>query len=194
MTNPVKPVKFVLEKSSGLMQARNHIPFAMSCWWLYCLATGKPIEVVGTMAAGFGGLMPDIDHPHSALGRRIPFISIPLSHLVGHRGVTHSLLAVIAILVLLPVAAFTMDTRITMMVAPMCIGYLSHIAGDALTPSGVPLLWPRRKRYTLNLFKTTSLLETVFIGVFTVSVVVLGDIIPSALTNIISQIPFIVVK
>jgi inner membrane protein len=170
------------------MQARNHIPFAMSWWWLYCLSTNQPIEAVGTMAAAIGGLLPDIDHPKSALGRRIPFISIPLSYLVGHRGVTHSLMAVVVMLILLPIAAFTMDTRIALLVAPVCLGYLSHIAGDAMTPSGVPLLWPNRKRYTLNLFKTTSLLESVFVGVFTIGVVVLGEIPQTAMINTYNQI------
>jgi inner membrane protein len=163
----------------------------MSCWWLYCLGTGKPIEVFGTMAAAMGGLMPDIDHPQSALGRRLPLVSIPLSHLVGHRGVTHSLIAVVAMLVLLPVAALIMDNRISFLVAPICIGYLSHIAGDALTPSGVPLLWPKRKRYTLNLFKTTSVLESVFVGIFTIGVVVMGGVAPSVLENTAAHIPFI---
>ena len=172
------------------MQARNHIPFAMSWWWLYCLSINQPIEVVGTMAAAMGGLLPDIDHPKSALGRRIPFISILLSYLVGHRGVTHSLMAVVVMLILLPLTAFTMDTRIALLVAPVCLGYLSHIAGDAMTPSGVPLLWPNCKRYTLKLFKTTSLLESVFVGVFTISVVILGGIALSVMQNIITQIPF----
>lgn len=172
------------------MQARNHIPFAMSCWWLYCLTTGKPIEIFGTMAAAIGGLMPDIDHPKSALGRRLPFISIPLSYLVGHRGVTHSLIAVLTMLILLSMAAFTMDTRIALLVAPVCIGYLSHIAGDALTPSGVPLLWPKRKRYTLNLFRTFSLWESIFVGVFTVGVVVLGKIQQQAMLSIENALPF----
>ena len=142
------------------------------------------------MAAAMGGLLPDIDRPKSALGRRIPFISIPLSYLIGHRGVTHSLMAVVVMLILLPIAAFTMNTRIALLVAPVCLGYLSHIAGDAMSPSGVPLLWPKRKRYTLNLFKTTSLLESVFVGVFTISVVFFGGVAPSAMHNTISQIPF----
>lgn len=43
-----------------------------------------------------GSLLPDIDHPRSWIGRRILFISLPLSALVGHRGVTHSLLAILA--------------------------------------------------------------------------------------------------
>ena len=174
------------------MQARNHIPFAMSWWWVYCLSTDQPIEAVGTMVAAMGGLLPDIDRPKSALGRRIPFISIPLSYLVGHRGVTHSLMAVVVMLILLPIAAFTMDTRIALLVAPVCLGYLSHIAGDAMTPSGVPLLWPKRKRYTLNLFKTTSLLESVFVGVFTISVVFLGGVVSSVLYNTMSHMPFMV--
>ncbi|MBE9109293.1 metal-dependent hydrolase [Nodosilinea sp. LEGE 07298] len=176
------------------MQARNHIPFAMSWWWLYCLGTDQPIEAVGTMAAAMGGLLPDIDHPKSALGRRIPFISIPLSYLVGHRGVTHSLMAVVVMLILLPLAAFTMDTRIALLVAPVCLGYLSHIAGDAMTPSGVPLLWPNRKRYTVNLFKTTSLMESVFVGVFTISVVILGDIALAVLESTVAKLPLLPVS
>ncbi|VEB43121.1 Inner membrane protein ydjM [Chromobacterium violaceum] len=50
------------------------------------------------LAGGLAGsLLPDIDHPKSWLGRRIPFLSRPISYLFGHRGITHSLLAVVGV-------------------------------------------------------------------------------------------------
>jgi inner membrane protein len=53
--------------------------------------------------------------------------------------------------------------------APLLVGYLSHLAADACTPSGVPLLWPKRKTYSLNLFPTGSLAEYGFVGVLAVA-------------------------
>ena len=44
-------------------------------------------------------------------------------------------------------------------VAPVMVGYLSHLLADGLTPSGVPLLWPMKRRFTLNLCVTGSLRE-----------------------------------
>ncbi|MEL7420570.1 MAG: metal-dependent hydrolase [Cyanobacteria bacterium J06555_3] len=35
------------------------------------------------------------------------------------------------------------------MIAPLCIGYLSHLVEDALTPSGVLWLYPKRKTYRM---------------------------------------------
>lgn len=159
------------------MMARNHIPFAMASWWLFAIATKQPIDAHGTMAAAIGGLLPDLDHPESALGRRIKFISLPLSAVFGHRGMTHSLLAAIGLLAIL-VAVTTMPAYASLggLVAPLCIGYLSHLLGDSLTPSGVPLFWPRKRTYSFRLFKTWSWQETVFTAVFTFAVVILGGV------------------
>ncbi|PTC00201.1 hypothetical protein C9975_08825, partial [Thalassospira xiamenensis] len=38
-----------------------------------------------------GAALPDIDHPQSTLGKRVKFLSYPISTLFGHRGITHSL-------------------------------------------------------------------------------------------------------
>ncbi|STI17542.1 putative membrane-bound metal-dependent hydrolase [Escherichia coli] len=43
-------------------------------------------------------LLPDIDHPKSFLGQRLKWISKPIARAFGHRGFTHSLLAVFALL------------------------------------------------------------------------------------------------
>ena len=65
----------------------------------------------------------------------------------GHRGFTHSLLAVFGLLTLfylkVPESWIVPGDAIQGMV----LGYLSHILADMLTPAGVPLLWPCRWRF-----------------------------------------------
>ncbi|OON41268.1 metal-dependent hydrolase [Izhakiella australiensis] len=99
-------------------------------------------------------LLPDIDHPKSFLGQRLRWISHPVARIVGHRGFTHSLLAVCGGIMLLqlhfPENAWIPPDAFQGMV----VGYLSHIAADMLTPAGVPLLWPCRWRFCLPLLNS----------------------------------------
>jgi len=44
-----------------------------------------------------GSYMPDIDHPKSAFGSRVLPLSLPISAIFGHRGITHSLIAVVGV-------------------------------------------------------------------------------------------------
>lgn len=123
-------------------------------WTLTAKLSGHPpAEPQALAAALLGSLLPDIDHPQSWAGRKMRVISVPLSLVVGHRGITHSLLAVAGAIALLAI----MGTG--WMAAPVVIGYLSHLMADALTPSGVPLLWPSKRRFTLNLCETGSFVE-----------------------------------
>ncbi len=130
-----------------------------SAWALVAAAAGllpphpTPETVPGLALAVLGSMLPDIDHPGSLVGRKLRVVSVPLSLLVGHRGITHSLLAVLACLGLLAVMG------LGWLAAPVAVGYLSHLLADALTPSGVPLLWPNRRRFTLDLLETGSLTE-----------------------------------
>ena len=168
--------------------ARNHIPFAMASWWLFAIATDQPIEAHGTMAAAMGGLLPDLDHPQSALGRRIPFISLPLSAVFGHRGMTHSLLAVVVLLLaLIIVTTIPSYAMLSGLAAPLCIGYLSHLLGDSLTPSGIPIFWPRKRTYSFRLFKTWSWQETLFTALFTFAVVGFGGVAQSLYADLHHQ-------
>ena len=188
--------------AASIMMARNHIPFGMASYWLVALACKWPIDAHSTMTAAIGALTPDLDHPRSALGRRLPFISLPLSRIFGHRGFTHSLLAAFLLFLLLLVLVHTSHyTSSPSMAAagqgmqplliPFIIGYLSHILGDSLTPSGVPLFWPRKRTYSFNLFKTWSWQETAFVGVFVLSVVFIGGVAEAIVGDILhpSQTP-----
>lgn len=149
------------------MMASTHIGFGMACWLAYARMRGLPfpIEPVPMAIASVGALLPDIDHPNSALGRVIPFISIPVSAIFGHRGVTHSLLAVAG----LSIALWYYGGL--WFVPPLIIGYLSHLSGDLLCNSGVPLFWPNRSKVVIHLFNTGGLLEGLLrlcIGIFVI--------------------------
>lgn len=145
------------------MMAGSHVVIGAALWAVTVkLGGGNPAEPQALAAAALGALLPDIDHPQSWAGRKLRPISVPLSMLVGHRGVTHSAIAVLAGLA----ALMMMGTG--WMAAPLVIGYLSHLAADALTPSGVPLLWPSRRRFTLNLCHTGSLIEVGLVAVIAI--------------------------
>jgi len=135
------------------MTAEGHLIFALASTIL-----AKKMELSPALAQGdwwhiiAGGLLtsllPDIDHPQSVLGQRLRWLSLPIARIFGHRGFTHSLLAIIGVIML-----FTL--QITPGIVPldvfhgMIVGYLSHIIADMLTPAGVPLLWPCRWHFRI---------------------------------------------
>jgi len=160
------------------MMARSHLILGGVSWSGWCLMTGLELDPAGLGVAAASALLPDIDHPSSALGRRVPWLSRPISALFGHRGITHSALALIGVVVALawlwrqdPAAGAIDLTALGLPTAPdpavawvlvqaVAVGYLSHLAGDWLTPSGIPLLWPWSRTFSLNLFRTGGLAET----------------------------------
>jgi inner membrane protein len=102
-----------------------------------------------------GCLLPDVDTPDSSVGRRFRFISMPLTLIFGHRGIFHSLLACAAIVYL----SYTFQSNWLMFIAG---GYLLHLVGDYLTPSGIPLMYPSKKRYRfLIVTETNSISEKI---------------------------------
>lgn len=124
---------------------------------------GAPASLAACAA---GSLLPDLDHPGSAAGRVVPgsaagragrvvaggalvaagvWLKSPWLGLVGagvvwlgflgHRGVTHSLAALGAAYLLCRHLAPGCEL-------PLAAGWVVHLGLDALTPAGVPLLWP----------------------------------------------------
>jgi inner membrane protein len=141
------------------MMAASHMVVGACAWAVAASLSGlPPHEPQALAAATLGSLLPDIDHPNSWAGRKLKLVSVPLSLLVGHRGVTHSLLAVVAGLALLG----TMG--VGFVAAPLVVGYLSHLAADMVTPSGVPLLWPNRRRFALPLCTTGGVVEILLVA------------------------------
>ena len=84
-----------------------------------------------------GSLLPDIDHPQSILGRRLPFISKPIHKCFGHRSFTHSIGFLCMVLFLPTVFNYPLIG------VGLCAGTLSHIVLDfACIGSGVAFLYP----------------------------------------------------
>ncbi len=135
---------------------RTHVLAGVASLW--CLQVFPPLispvllAPLGVLAA-LGALLPDLDATQSQIkhlsvaGVR-PFapLSMLLNRTFGHRGVLHSLLGWgIATLVLLPLA-FLGGLAVPLAIS---LGYASHLAADACTKSGIPFLYPNRKRYHL---------------------------------------------
>lgn len=88
------------------MTAEGHLLFSVAC-----IIMAKKAELTPVLAHGdwwhmipgalLTSLLPDIDHPRSLLGQRLRWISAPIARAFGHRGFTHSLLAVAGALYLL---------------------------------------------------------------------------------------------
>ena len=90
----------------------------------------------------------------------LPDIDLKLG--IKHRTWTHH--AVLIPLLLIP--AVLSQNSIFLSFA---VGYVSHLIGDAFTPSGIPY-WTFRDRFSINAFKTGSLTEYFFVAVFALMV------------------------
>lgn len=141
--------------------ACSHIIVGTATWtWLASRFGLPPLDPLALGMAALGSLAPDIDHPKSTLGSRLKPISVPISVIFGHRGITHSLLAVGGCAwVLLESGVYTGLT------APFLVGYMMHLAGDMLSPSGLPLLYPlkRRRTFALPILKTGGFSEQIVV-------------------------------
>lgn len=135
------------------MVVSSHLVFGAAAWTAVGWFQGVPVTGRDLVLAAVGALLPDLDHPRSWVGRRLRLVSVPLGMVVGHRGITHSLLAVVSGIVFLHWHGWQG------IASPLVVGYLSHLACDLCTPAGVPLLWPARGKWALRLFPTGGLIE-----------------------------------
>lgn len=109
--------------------------------------------VLCTGAAIIGALLPDIDAEESTIKHEMGTAGSALSwgmRLFGvtHRGLTHRGITMLIVMLAAVVGGDMLgyqDVGIA-----FALGYFSHIAlADAMTISGVPLLWPRKKAFHL---------------------------------------------
>ena len=109
-----------------------------------------------------GGLLPDIDNVHSQIGSRLPIVELivhgcqkgirllsgilprkmreNVRSMIGHRGLLHSLLIPVTMLLALPVIGNTNGIEKSFLVG-MIAGDISHLILDMFS-GGVPLLMP----------------------------------------------------
>lgn len=135
------------------------------------LLQSPPLWFAGLSLTLIGALLPDIDHPNSTFGQKVKFISYPLSMIFGHRGITHSLLAICMIVFfLLRFMDASYNSVIGLLLSPLMLGYLSHLFADALSPMGVPLLYPNKKRFTIPIIRGSISEFIVYSSMLSVSI------------------------
>ncbi|MBV1799810.1 metal-dependent hydrolase [Siccirubricoccus sp. G192] len=142
------------------MMAGSHVALGAAAWIAAAPQLGQPALAPAALGlAVLGALLPDIDHPKSWVGRRLRPLSHAIAAVFGHRGVTHSLVAVAGC------GALLLNEGVPrQVVAPLVVGYLSHLLGDLLTPGGLRLAWPFRGTWALPLCRTGSPFEPLVVA------------------------------
>jgi inner membrane protein len=138
------------------MMARSHVVVGLAAWLAAApLLHMRTLDPTSLGLALAGSLLPDIDHPRSWVGRRTRPVSTAIAATLGHRGITHSAIAIAGLAWLLSHAGYRWTG-----IAAISVGYLSHLAADMLTPQGLRLLWPMRGTWGFPLCRTGSPAET----------------------------------
>lgn len=118
--------------------------------------------IIAASVSAVAAFFPDIDTPHSKLGKRQSIASRAINLFFGHRGVMHSLVGCLAVLFLFKTIS---PNSIQYLSRYIGIGYISHILADMLNPAGIPLLWPIRKRFRIPLIRTGGLAEKMMFAI-----------------------------
>ncbi|AWC30963.1 metal-dependent hydrolase [Bacillus cytotoxicus] len=122
------------------MKYKTHLTTSLAVALPVLASTGN-LTVGNVIAVSFGALLPDIDEQHSWIGRRTRGVSDLMNTIFGHRGITHSLLGLV--LVLIPIL-FAVSMTPLSFTNGMCIfaGYFLHLVEDSFSKKGVKWLLP----------------------------------------------------
>ena len=141
------------------MMARSHLIVGVATWIAAApLLHAARLDPACLVLVAAGSLLPDIDHPKSWVGQRTRPVSTAIASIVGHRGVTHSAIAVLGLTLLLLHAGYRRAG-----VSALATGYLSHLAADMLTPQGLRLAWPLRRTCGFPVCRTVSPAEPLIV-------------------------------
>ncbi len=137
------------------MMWRTHLMGGVASVALALPFAGLAEPVPLLLLAMLGSLLPDLDASeshikHLSLGTKIEPFLIPseiIYRTLGHRGLLHSLWGVVlfAVVAGLPLGYyFGVSAGVGLV-----LGYASHLLLDAMTKTGIPLLYPNRRRFHL---------------------------------------------
>lgn len=169
------------------MMKPTHIAAGITISTMAAAVTDTKISVPFVAAAALGSILPDADHPRTAIHRSLitiaafavgmyllgirdltytiafylaPILAVTiLSH---HRGLTHS----IAFVGLIAGLAVSLKLKYGIdVILPLTTGVISHLLMDCLTPHGCELLAPfNDKNYSLPITVTTGSPADILIG------------------------------
>lgn len=138
------------------MLGRTHALIgALAAWSFVVPFASREYAAPILLCGALGALLPDLDSPRSLLTAwQVAGVSPlrPLARFInrtfGHRGALHSLMGWAIASTGFGVLMFFPLWRATASFA-LSLGYLSHLAADACTKTGIPFFYPRRFRYRL---------------------------------------------
>lgn len=145
-------------------------------------------------ASTFGAILPDIDKKNTAISNKHPIISFVVRLVTTHRGITHTILALLILAGLLYFSVRALG------IAPviwsyygLITGYMSHLILDMLNPEGIPLFFPVKFKISILKIKTGGIGEYIIRLILFASVIWLSYM---SLTKagIIKPIPFFGIK
>lgn len=94
-----------------------------------------------------GCVIVDIDHPKSYVGNKLSFLSIPISSIFGHRGITHSMVGLLVFITIIYFLSGYFTSYQSHATFAFMIGYVAHLLADYSTNSGIPILWPLKAKF-----------------------------------------------
>jgi len=162
---------------------KTHLVGGMALGLATSQAVGAGSDPAFFIAVAAGSLLPDICHPSSKMGRKLPGVSHLINLIFGHRTFTHSLLFLILVSGLLYYFAGYAIT------AGMLIGMASHVLLDACTNSGVALFFPFKVKVRLPVTIQTGGIAENF--VFASLVVVAGYLGYNEIAPFIQELRFL---
>jgi membrane-bound metal-dependent hydrolase YbcI (DUF457 family) len=141
---------------------RGHTHTAIAAAAVLSMGAGHPLQQAGMIvgAGVLGGLMNDLDHPHSEISKLLRPIDViwwPVEqgefrhgrrllglHTTWHRRGWHSFLVSLLLSQLVRIAfGLVVDPGLaTVMALAYLVGSLTHLGADELNPSGCMLFWP----------------------------------------------------
>lgn len=125
------------------MNAGTHIVFASALYLGGAALFEYRPDLIGWGLAAGASVLPDIDLPTSTLGRTLFWLSTRLERRFGHRTLTHSLLALVAVGILASPLYLLSQPAYWWAVLG---GYWSHLWIDMTNLRGVDLYWPTAMR------------------------------------------------
>ncbi|MCY8478064.1 metal-dependent hydrolase [Bacillus atrophaeus] len=131
---------------------------------------GDPALVAASGA--IGGIVPDICHGGSKIGRRLPILSKIINLLFGHRTFTHSLLF---LLIVGGIGFYNVPGDSLNLFIGFMVGMGSHLLLDAATKNGIAFFYPLKIKVRLPFTtRTGSFIEYVVFAAITVFLVYSG--------------------
>lgn len=141
---------------------KTHAMFGLFLTLLLINKISLPHPIIFAILVTAFSSIPDLDHPKSKLGRKLPFISIPINLIFKHRGFFHSIFPPLILLIIL------YYFNLSFLGLAILGGYLVHLIGDSITREGISFLYPFTKFTLKGPIHTGGPLELVLFMIITI--------------------------